>query len=70
MERKYGYTTETITIQFPYSTVTDLLSSTKRGSRYIPYLKFVCVIIYFKGSIISTKYKYFDIIFEETIDVS
>jgi len=49
-----------------YSTVTDLLSSTPH-SKYVPFLKFVCVIIYCKGSIVSTEYKDFDIIFIEKI---
>jgi len=49
-----------------YSTVTDLLSSTPH-SKYIPFLKFVCVIIYCKGSIVSTEYKDFDIVFIEKI---
>ena len=47
-----------------YSTVTDLIIPTK-VSKFIPYLKFVCVIIYCKGSIVSTKYKDFDIVFVE-----
>ena len=66
MKRKYGDTTETEFIQFPYSTVTDLLSSTPH-SKYVPFLKFVCVIIYCKGSIVSTEYKDFDIVFVEKI---
>ena len=49
-----------------YSTVTELICSTK-SRKYIPYLSFVCVIIYCKGSIVSTKYKDFDIVFVETI---
>jgi len=49
-----------------YSTVTDLSCSTK-GRKYIPYLSFVCVIIYCKGSIVSIGYKDFDIVFVEKV---
>ena len=40
---------------------------TPRGRKYIPYLKFVCVIIYCKGSIVSIEYKDFDIVFVEKV---
>ena len=49
-----------------YSTVTDLMIPTT-SRKFIPYLKFVCVIIYCKGSIVSTEYKDFDIIFVEKV---
>ena len=48
-----------------YSTVTDLSIPAPRGRKYIPYLSFVCVIIYCKDSIVSTEYKDFDIVFVE-----
>ena len=51
-------------VEKDYSTVTDLMISTT-NRKFIPYLKFVCVIIYCKGSIVSTKYKDFDIVFVE-----
>ena len=34
-----------------HSTVTEWLNITPRGRKYIPFLSFVCVIIYSKGSI-------------------
>jgi len=64
MKRKYGNTTETEFVQFPYSTVTDWSFPTP-GGKFIPFLSFVCVIIYCKGLILSTEYKDFDIIFIE-----
>jgi len=44
--------------------VTDLCFPTQ-NRKYIPFLSFVCVIIYCKGLILSTKYKDFDIVFVE-----
>ena len=49
-----------------YSTVTDLCFPTQ-SRKFIPYLRFVCVIIYCKGSIVSTEYKDFDIVFVDKI---
>ena len=45
----------------------DLSSPTPRGWKYIPFLKFICVIIYCKGSIVSTEYKDFDIVFVQKV---
>ena len=56
------------TIRHNYSTVTELSSSTP-SKKYIPFLKFVCVIIYYKGSIVSIKYTDFDIVFIEKVKV-
>ena len=47
----------------------DLSSPTPRGCKYIPFLKFVCVIIYCKGLIVSTKYTDFDIVFVQKVKV-
>ena len=49
-----------------HSTVTDWSFPTKFG-KFVPFLTFVCVIIYYKGSIVSTEYKDFDIVFVEKI---
>ena len=53
-------------VEHNYSTVTDWSFPTKFG-KFVPFLTFVCVIIYCKGSIVSTEYKDFDIVFVETI---
>ena len=52
----------TLCVEKDYSTVTDLGFSTKL-LKSVPYISFICVIIYCKGSIVSIKYKKFDIIF-------
>ena len=58
--RKWGQ--ESFSPVSNYSTVTDLMLPTP-NEKYIPFLSFVCVIIYSKGSIVSYEYKNFDIIF-------